>query len=152
MQVFYFFKQRLYIFLVILSNKNKQRLYKIQKRPTSLFYHVLLIKQNECILGNRRCRTTGWECCYVWTVLHFRFREKNWMHSRKSGQWSPKKWRRLCCTKNQHSRIVSLSDLFQRYKMIFLTAWFDDEKVIEFQVPCTIFNHTINIFNLVSYR
>ena len=26
----------------------KQRLYKIQKRPTSLFYHVLLIKQNEC--------------------------------------------------------------------------------------------------------
>ena len=45
---FYFFKQRLYIFSVILSNKNKQRLYKIQKRPTSLFYHVLLIKQNEC--------------------------------------------------------------------------------------------------------
>ena len=47
---FYFFKQRLYIFSVILSNKNKQRLYKIKKRPTSLFYHVLLIKQNECIL------------------------------------------------------------------------------------------------------
>ena len=42
-------KQRLYIFSVILSNKNKQQLYKIQKRPTSLFYHVLLIKQNECI-------------------------------------------------------------------------------------------------------
>ena len=43
-----FFKQRLHIFSVMLSNKNKQRLYKIQKRPTSLFYHVLLIKQNEC--------------------------------------------------------------------------------------------------------
>ena len=41
-------KQRPYIFSVILSNQNKQRLYKIQKRPTSLFYHVLLIKQNEC--------------------------------------------------------------------------------------------------------
>ena len=26
----------------------QQWLYKIQKRPTSLFYHVLLIKQNEC--------------------------------------------------------------------------------------------------------
>ena len=50
MQVFFsFFKQRLYIFSLKLSNENKKRLYKIQKRPTSLFYHVLLIKQNECI-------------------------------------------------------------------------------------------------------
>ena len=51
MQAFYFFnsfKQRLCIFSQKLSNENKQRLYKIQKRPTSLFYHVLLIKQNEC--------------------------------------------------------------------------------------------------------
>ena len=51
MQTFYFlnfFKQQLCIFSQKLSNKNKQRLYKIQKRPTSLFYHVLLIKQNEC--------------------------------------------------------------------------------------------------------
>ena len=48
-------KQRLYIFSVILSNENKQRLYKIQKRPTSLFYHVLLIKQNECILKKPLC-------------------------------------------------------------------------------------------------
>ena len=47
MQMFIFFKQQLYIFSVMLSNENKQRLYKIQKRPTSLFYHVLLIKQNE---------------------------------------------------------------------------------------------------------
>ena len=31
------------------TNENKQRLYKIQKCLTSLFYHVLLIKQNECI-------------------------------------------------------------------------------------------------------
>ena len=36
------------VFSQKLSNENKQRLYKIQKRPTSLFYHVLLIKQNEC--------------------------------------------------------------------------------------------------------
>ena len=63
MQVLYFFeffKQRLYqnlpegfglyIFSLKLNNENKQRLYKIQKRPTSLFYHVLLIKQNECTL------------------------------------------------------------------------------------------------------
>ena len=49
MQVFIFLKQRLYIFSVILSNQNKQQLYKIQKRPTSLFYHVLLIKQSECM-------------------------------------------------------------------------------------------------------
>ena len=42
-------KQRLYIFSLKLSNENKQRLYKIQKCPTSLFYQVLLIKQNECI-------------------------------------------------------------------------------------------------------
>ena len=42
------FKQRLCIFSKKLSNENKQRLYKIQKSPTSLFYHVLLIKQNEC--------------------------------------------------------------------------------------------------------
>ena len=42
------FKQQLCIFSQKLSNENKQRLYKIQKRPTSLFYHVLLIKQNEC--------------------------------------------------------------------------------------------------------
>ena len=51
MQTFYFwnfFKQQLCIFSQKLSNKNKQRLYKIQKRPTSLFYHALLIKQNEC--------------------------------------------------------------------------------------------------------
>ena len=51
MQAFYFFnffKQRLCIFSQKLSNENKQRLYKIQKCPTSLFYHVLLIKQNEC--------------------------------------------------------------------------------------------------------
>ena len=46
-----FFKQWLYIFCQKLSNENKQRLYKIQKSPTSLFYHVLLIKQNECIQG-----------------------------------------------------------------------------------------------------
>ena len=45
---FLFFKQRLYIFSQKLSNENKQRLYKIQNRPTSLFYHVLLIKHNEC--------------------------------------------------------------------------------------------------------
>ena len=53
MQAFYFFdffKQRLCIFSQKLSNENKQRLYKIQKRPTSLFYHVLLIKQNDCII------------------------------------------------------------------------------------------------------
>ena len=43
------FKQQLYIFCQKLSNENKQRLYKIQKRLTSLFYHVLLIKQNECM-------------------------------------------------------------------------------------------------------
>ena len=36
-----------YIFSLKLSNKNKQWLYKIQKCPTSLFYHALLIKQNE---------------------------------------------------------------------------------------------------------
>ena len=51
MQTFYFlnfFKQQLCIFSQKLSNKNKQRLYKIQKCPTSLFYHALLIKQNEC--------------------------------------------------------------------------------------------------------
>ena len=41
-------KQRLYIFSLKLSNENKQRLYKIQKCPTSLFYQVLLMKQNEC--------------------------------------------------------------------------------------------------------
>ena len=46
--LFYFLKQRLCIFSQKLSNKNKQRLYKIQKHPTSLFYHSLLIKQNEC--------------------------------------------------------------------------------------------------------
>ena len=45
---FIFFKQRLYIFSLKISNENKQRLYKIQKHLTSLFYHVLLIKQNEC--------------------------------------------------------------------------------------------------------
>ena len=48
-QFFNFFKQRLCIFCQKLSNENKQRLYKIQKSPTSLFYHVLLIKQNECM-------------------------------------------------------------------------------------------------------
>ena len=51
MQTFYFFnffKQQLCTFSQKLSNKNKQRLYKIQKCPTSLFYHALLIKQNEC--------------------------------------------------------------------------------------------------------
>ena len=42
------FQQRLCIFSKKLSNDNKQRLYKIKKCPTSLFYHVLLIKQNEC--------------------------------------------------------------------------------------------------------
>ena len=47
-QFFNFFKQRLCIFCQKLSNENKQRLYKIQKSLTSLFYHVLLIKQNEC--------------------------------------------------------------------------------------------------------
>ena len=47
-QFFNFFKQRLCIFCQKLSNENKQRLYKIQKSPTSLFYHVLLIKHNEC--------------------------------------------------------------------------------------------------------
>ena len=50
MQVF-FFKQWLYIFSLKISNENKQRLHKIQKHPTSLFYHVLLKKQNECNLG-----------------------------------------------------------------------------------------------------
>ena len=45
-----FFKQRLCIFSQKLSNKNKQQLYKIPKQPSSLFYHMLLIKQNECIL------------------------------------------------------------------------------------------------------
>ena len=57
MQVFYFFifsKQRLCIFSQKLSNENKERLYKIQKHPTSLFYHVLLIKQNECICSRQR--------------------------------------------------------------------------------------------------
>ena len=49
-----------YFFLSNDSNENKQRLYKIQKRPTSLFYHVLLIKQNECTvfhekIDNRKC-------------------------------------------------------------------------------------------------
>ena len=34
-----------------LSNENKQRLYKIQKRPTSLSYHVLLIQHNEVLEG-----------------------------------------------------------------------------------------------------
>ena len=56
MQAFYFFyfsKQRLCIFSQNLSNENKQRLYKIQKRPTSLFYHVLLIKQNECMVKRK---------------------------------------------------------------------------------------------------
>ena len=55
MQAFYFFnffKQPLCIFSKKLSTENKQRLYKIQKHPTSLFYHVLLIKQNECISDN----------------------------------------------------------------------------------------------------
>ena len=46
---FYFFKQRLYIFSLKISNEHKQRLYKIQKHPTSLFYRVLLKKQNECM-------------------------------------------------------------------------------------------------------
>ena len=59
MQAFYlFFKQRLCIFSQKLSNENKQRLYKIQKRPTSLFYHVLLIKQNECILVEKALLAT----------------------------------------------------------------------------------------------
>ena len=52
---FSFFKQRLCIFSEKLSNENKQRLYKIQKRPTSLFYHVLLIKQNECMYAFIGC-------------------------------------------------------------------------------------------------
>ena len=54
MQAFYFFnffKQRLCIFSQKLSNENKQRLYEIQKCPTSLFYHFIIIKQNECIEG-----------------------------------------------------------------------------------------------------
>ena len=46
------FKQQLCIFSQKISNKNKQQLYKIQKRPTGLFYHVLLIKQNECSCSN----------------------------------------------------------------------------------------------------
>ena len=46
---FLFFKEWLHIFSLRISNENKQRLYKIQKHPTSLFYHVLLIKQNECM-------------------------------------------------------------------------------------------------------
>jgi hypothetical protein len=46
--VYFFLSNDYTFFSVILSNENKQRLYKIQKRPTSLFYHVLLIKQNEC--------------------------------------------------------------------------------------------------------
>ena len=41
------------IFSQILRNENKQQLYKIQKRPTSLFYHVLLIKQNECMIKTK---------------------------------------------------------------------------------------------------
>ena len=53
-QFFNFFKQRLCIFCQKLSNENKQRLYKIQKSPTRLFYHVLLIKQNECTRSNDR--------------------------------------------------------------------------------------------------
>ena len=51
MQAFYFYEQRLCIFSQKLSNENRQELYKIQKPLTSLFYHVLLIKQNECTLG-----------------------------------------------------------------------------------------------------
>ena len=47
--VFYFFKQQICIFSQKLSNENKQQLHKIQKGPTSLLYHVLLKKQNECI-------------------------------------------------------------------------------------------------------
>ena len=42
------------------NNENKQRLYKIQKRPTSLFYHVLLIKQNECMYLVRRQMPSFW--------------------------------------------------------------------------------------------
>ena len=61
MQTFYsldFLKQQLCIFSQKLSNKNKQRLYKIQKCPTSLFYHALLIKQNECnsVLSTTYCK------------------------------------------------------------------------------------------------
>ena len=54
MQAFYFFnffKQRICIFSQKLSNENKQRLYEIQKCPTSPFYHVLHIKQNECTVN-----------------------------------------------------------------------------------------------------
>ena len=63
MQAFFlFFKQRLYIFSLKMSNENKQRLYEIQKRPTSLFYHVLLIKQNECTRLKNFCKS-----CSVFT-------------------------------------------------------------------------------------
>ena len=62
----FFFKQRLCIFCQKLSNENKQWLYKIQKSPTSLFYHVLLIKQNEvlknCRHGGRGCQKSGKSC------------------------------------------------------------------------------------------
>ena len=52
-----FFKHWLYIFSVILNNENKQR-------PASLFYHVLLIKQNECV-------TKTWSIGYPNLVVVF---------------------------------------------------------------------------------
>ena len=59
LQAFYFsnsFKQRLCIFSKKLSNENKQRLYKIQKSPTSLFYHVLLIKLRNFVIEGVVCQ------------------------------------------------------------------------------------------------
>ena len=43
-----FFSAMTIHFLSKTSNENKQRLYKIQKCPTSLLLHVLLINLNEC--------------------------------------------------------------------------------------------------------
>ena len=77
-QFFNFFKQRLCIFCQKLSNENKQRLYKIQKSPTSLFYHVLLIKQNECIyicfisnaaIGKPVCIFSTPDCHCFWMLI-----------------------------------------------------------------------------------
>ena len=59
-------KQRLYIFSVILSKKNKQWLYKIQKCLTSLSYHVLLIKQNEYLVWNSEVSLHFWR---IWPTV-----------------------------------------------------------------------------------
>jgi hypothetical protein len=41
----FFLKQQLYIFSLKISNENKQRLYKIQKHPTSLFLSCVAYKK-----------------------------------------------------------------------------------------------------------